>query len=68
MAFKILSEETSLGALNGLVPPAGKPFIARQSHWLRVSDVTLVEHRATRDDLAAMLQLGVLRPPGQPAS
>ena len=68
VAFGILSEGTNLGALNGLVPPAGKRFVARQSHWFRVSDVKLVEHWATQDDLAAMLQLGVLRPPGQPAS
>jgi predicted ester cyclase len=68
VAVRILSEGTSLGALNGVVPPTGKRFIARQSHWFRVVDGKLVEHWATRDDLTAMLQLGVLRPPGQPAS
>jgi hypothetical protein len=31
----------------------------------RVAGGKLVEHWATRDDLAAMLQLGVLRPPGR---
>jgi hypothetical protein len=27
-----------------------------------------VEHWATRDDLTAMLQLGIIRPPGTPVS
>jgi predicted ester cyclase len=68
VVVRILSEGTNLGALNGVVPPTGKRFIARQSHWFRVVDGKLVEHWATRGDLTAMLQLGVLRPPGQPAS
>ena len=68
VAVRILSEGTNLGALNGVVPPTGKRIIARQSHWFRVVDGKLVEHWATRDDLTVMLQLGVLRPPGQPAS
>jgi len=68
VVVRILSEGTNLGALNGVVPPTGKRFIARLSHWFRVVDGKLVEHWATRDDLTAMLQLGVLRPPGQPAS
>lgn len=67
VAVRILSEGTNLGALNGVVPPAGKRFIARQSHWFRVADGKLVEHWATRDDLTAMLQLGILQPPGRPA-
>ena len=36
-------------------------------NWFRVTDGTLVEHWATRDDLTAMLQLGEVRPPGRPA-
>ena len=68
VAVRILSEGTNLGALNGVVPPTGKRFIARQSHWFRVADGKLVEHWATRDDLTAMLQLGVIRPPGRPVS
>ena len=51
-----------------LVPPTGKRFAARQSHWFRVADATLVEHWATREDLVAMLQLGVVQPPGPPPS
>jgi predicted ester cyclase len=68
VAVRILSEGTNLGALNCVVPPTGRRFLARQSHWFRVAGGKLVEHWATRDDLTAMLQLGVLRPPGRPAS
>jgi predicted ester cyclase len=67
-AVRILSEGTNLGALNGVVPPTGERFTARQSHWFRVAGCKLVEHWATRDDLTAMLQLGVIRPPGRPVS
>jgi predicted ester cyclase len=64
VAVRVLSEGTNLGPLNGVVPPTGKRFSARQSHWYRVVDGKLVEHWATREDLPAMLQLGVIRPPG----
>ena len=68
VAVRILSEGTNLGALNGVVPPTGKRFKARQSHWFRVADNKLVEHWATREDLPAMLQLGIIQPPGRPPS
>jgi predicted ester cyclase len=64
VAVRVLSEGTNLGPLNGVVPPTGKRFRARQSHWYRVQDGKLVEHWATREDLPAMLQLGVISPPG----
>jgi predicted ester cyclase len=64
VVVRILSEGTNLGPLNGVVPPTGKPFAARQSHWFRVADGKLAEHWATREDLVAMLQLGVVQPPG----
>jgi predicted ester cyclase len=63
---RVLSEGTNLGPLNGVMPPTGKRFRARQSHWFRVADGKLAEHWATREDLPAMLQLGVIRPPGPP--
>jgi predicted ester cyclase len=66
VAALILSEGTNLGKLNGVVPPTGRKFSSYQSHWYRVEDGKLVEHWATRDDLTAMLQLGVLQPPGPP--
>jgi predicted ester cyclase len=68
VAVRILSQGTNLGPLNGVVPPTGKRFVARQSHWFRVADGKLAEHWATREDLPAMLQLGVVQPPGPPPS
>jgi predicted ester cyclase len=62
---RVLSEGTNLGPLNGIVPPTGRRFSARQSHWYRVEDGKLAEHWATREDLPAMLQLGVVQPPGR---
>jgi predicted ester cyclase len=64
VAARVLSEGTNLRPLNGVVPPTGKRFRARQSHWYRVAEGKLVEHWATREDLPAMLQLGVIQPPG----
>jgi predicted ester cyclase len=66
VAVRVLSEGTNLGPLNGVVPPTGKRFAARQTHWFRVEGGRLVEHWATREDLVAMLQLGVIQPPGRP--
>jgi predicted ester cyclase len=66
VAALVQSEGTNLGPLNGVMPPTGKRFSARQSHWFRVSDGKLVEHWATREDLPAMMQLGVIGPPGHP--
>src|SRR5919197_4197546 len=68
VAVRVLSEGTNLGPLNGVVPPTGKRFLARQSHWFRVAHGQLVEHWATREDLVTMLQLGVVQPPGPPPS
>jgi predicted ester cyclase len=68
VAVRILSEGTNLGPLNGMLPPTGKRFVARQSHWFRVEGGKLAEHWATREDLLAMLQLGVVQPPGPPPS
>ena len=68
VAVRILSEGTNLGAISGVVPPTGKRFSARQSHWFRDADEKLVEHWDTREDLPAMLQLGIIQPPGEPPS
>ena len=35
VAVRVLSEGTNLGPLNGVLPPTGKRFAARQSHWFR---------------------------------
>ena len=68
VAVRILSEGTNFGPLFGVVPPTGRRFTARQSHWFRVADNKLVEHWATREDLPTMLQLGIIQPPGGPPS
>jgi hypothetical protein len=44
-------------------PAAGLPFAVKQSHWHRLVDGLVVEHWATRDDLAMVMQLGFLGPP-----
>jgi steroid delta-isomerase-like uncharacterized protein len=64
---RVLTEGTNLGTLGGVIPPTGKRFSARQTHWYRVRDGKLAEHWATRDDLTAMMQLGVLGPAAPPA-
>jgi predicted ester cyclase len=64
VACRVASEGTNLGLLNPMVPATGKRFSAQQSHWFRIEGSKLAEHWATRDDLTAMLQLGVIRPPG----
>lgn len=66
VACRIVSEGTNLGPINPMMPATGKRFTARQSHWFRVEGGKLAEHWATRDDLSAMLQLGVIRTPGPP--
>jgi predicted ester cyclase len=68
VAVRILSEGTNLGKLNGTIPPTGRRFVARQSHWFRVEEGKLAEHWATREDLPTMIQLGVIQPPGPPRS
>jgi predicted ester cyclase len=65
VACRIRSEGTNLGPLNPMVPATGKRFSARQSHWFRVEGDKLAEHWVTRDDLSAMLQLGVIQPPSK---
>jgi hypothetical protein len=43
----------------------GKRFASRSSPWFRVVDGKLAEHGATRDDLSAFMQLGIVQPPGR---
>ena len=65
VAARVRSEGTNTGLLGGVVPPTNKRFVAEQSRWYRVAEGKLCEHWATRDDLSAMLQLGVIEPPDQ---
>ncbi len=66
VALLVRASGTNLGLLAGFAPPTNKRFVTHQSHWYRVLDGKLCEHWATRDDLSAMLQLGVIHPPGPP--
>jgi predicted ester cyclase len=68
VVVRVLAEGTNLGAFNNVIPPTGKHFSSRQSHWYRVADNKLAEHWVTREDLPAMLQLGIIQPPGRPPS
>jgi len=68
VALRVLATGTNLGMLNGVMPPTGRTFSARQTHWFRVEGGRLAEHWATREDLPAMIQLGVIQPPGPPAA
>jgi predicted ester cyclase len=68
VAVRVRSAGTNSGKLGGFAPPTNKRFVAEQSHWYRIANGRLCEHWATRDDLSAMLQLGVIQPPGPPPS
>jgi len=54
--------------MNPMVPATGNRFSARQSHWFRIKGDKLAEHWATRVDISAMLQLGLIQPPGRPTA
>lgn len=47
-----------------LVPPsaAGKPYSVKHIHIFRISNGLIAEHWAARDDLALLLQFGVISP------
>jgi predicted ester cyclase len=67
VAARVLSHGTHLGQAPGGPPPTGRSFHARQTHWFRIAGGRLVEHWATRDDLTAMIQTGMITPPGPAA-
>ncbi len=66
VAVRVRTSGTNLGKLGGFAPPTNKRFVSEQTHWYRVADGKLCEHWATRDDLSAMVQMGVIQPPGPP--
>jgi predicted ester cyclase len=51
------------GMLTG-VAPTGKKVRVHQFHSFRISGGQILEHEAVRDDLSMLLQLGLLRRPG----
>lgn len=42
--------------------PTGRSFSVHQTHWSRVQDGMVIEHRANRDDLGQSMQLGWIPP------
>jgi predicted ester cyclase len=42
------------------VPPTGKRFAVQHIHWWTLKNGLIVEHRANRDDMSMMMQLGLL--------
>ena len=50
------------GEVGQVFPSSGRTFAASQTHWFRVADGQLVEHRADRDDLGQAFQLGWFEP------
>jgi predicted ester cyclase len=50
------------GKVASAMPPTGRTFGVTHSHWLRVRDGQVVEHRANRDDLGQAFQLGWVPP------
>ena len=45
------------------VPPTGRKFAVEHIHWYKLRNRLIVEHRATRDDVGMMVQLGLIHPP-----
>src|SRR3954449_521390 len=48
------------GALLVGVPPTGKSFVVQYIHWYRMKDGQIIDHRANRDDLGMLQQLGIV--------
>ncbi|MDW0122265.1 MAG: ester cyclase, partial [Nitrososphaeraceae archaeon] len=42
------------------IPPTGNNFLYQAAHFYTIADDKLVEHKAIRDDLSFMIQLGVI--------
>jgi len=54
------------GAMLIDVQPTGRRFEVQHIHWYVLKDGKIVDHRANRDDIGMMRQLGLL-PPAAPA-
>jgi len=55
-----MAQTSANGGLLRGVQPTGKRFEVLQIHWWRVKDGKIVFHRAVRDDLGMMQQLGLV--------
>ena len=59
---RVTMSGTHLGPFQGM-PPTGRSFQQDHMHFVRFRDGKAIEHRAVRDDLGMMRQLGVIPTP-----
>lgn len=45
------------------VPPTGRRYTVQHIHWFTLRDGLIIEHRANRDDVGMMVQLGLVPAP-----
>jgi len=62
VASRVTMSGTHLGPFQG-IPPTGRSFQQAHMHFVRFRDGKAIEHRAVRDDLGMMRQLGVIPMP-----
>jgi len=62
VAGRVTMSGTHLGPFQG-VPPTGRSFQQAHMHFVRFRDGKAIEHRAVRDDLGMMRQLGLIAAP-----
>ena len=67
VAYRATVTATHEGEFFGM-PPTGRAFRVQHMHFLRMREGKACEHWATRDDLSAMVQLGVMPAAGPPRS
>jgi len=64
VAGRVTMSGTHLGPFQG-IPPTGRSFQQAQMYFVRFRDGKAIEHRAVRDELGMMRQLGVLPAPAK---
>jgi len=62
VAGRVTMRGTHLGPFQG-IPATGRSFEQVHMHFVRFRDGKAIEHRAVRDDLGMMRQLGVIAAP-----
>ena len=62
VAGRVTMSGTHLGPFQG-IPPTGRSFVQAHMHFVRFRDGKAIEHRAVRDDLGMMRQLGFIAAP-----
>ncbi len=62
VAGRVTMSGTHLGPFQG-IPATGRSFEQAHMHFVRLRDGKAIEHRAVRDDLGMMRQLGVIPAP-----